>query len=134
MPNEKKPVYSNVERLFFEAGYVCFTTVHPYLCHRCGYVVVPEGHPLYGMDDAFDDNVTSIQVHGGVTFLGGDSGCWIVGFDMAHLGDAPDLSLRGDDGGKLDDYFNLFGHGYVWTADDAEDETRSLARELRSMA
>ena len=125
-------VMGDVERVFFEAGYACFTKVHPYLCHRCGYVAVPESHPLYCCPDYWCDDIDRVTVHGGVTYFEKDGGCCIIGFDTAHLGDAPDQSLR-TDGGELDSYFDIVCRGHVWTADDAERETRRLARELRSI-
>jgi len=62
---------------------------------RCGYVGVPEGHPLYGIDD-YDsvDNEIQSDVHGGLTFAGRTdliSECkyWFFGFDCNHFGDNP---------------------------------------------
>ena len=67
--------------------------------HRCGYVGVPVGHELYGVDydeayDKLDDGV-----HGGLTYAGGssdypiESNLWWLGFDCAHYGDGKDLEL-----------------------------------------
>lgn len=60
--------------------------------HRCGYVRVPDDHPLHGVDwSEADFPEADLEVHGGVTFTGPhpltDSGWWI-GFDCAHAGDA----------------------------------------------
>jgi hypothetical protein len=67
----------------------------------CGYVGVPEGHPLHGLP-YHDWNATSpeqeaisnIQVHGGLTFAGQhrrapdeQRDCWWFGFDCAHARD-----------------------------------------------
>ena len=54
----------------------------------CGYVAVPEGHPLHGKGQNMDSPVHDLDVHGGVTFTGklrsdGQQRFWI-GFDMAH--------------------------------------------------
>ena len=78
-----------------------------------GYIAVPEGHPLHGVDttDIFgDDNALADRVnraaHGGTTYAGpglsGISGAtdntetaWWLGFDCAHHGDfSPVLDLH----------------------------------------
>ena len=52
----------------------------------CGYVLVPEGHPLHGGE--YGKAEACLDVHGGVTFAGDLEGMgWAVGFDMAHAGD-----------------------------------------------
>jgi hypothetical protein len=69
-----------------------------------GYVVIPKGHPLWGLDYNAEE-VESLNVHGGITFsekidkkminhiLWGkdledeDLGSWIIGFDTRHSGD-----------------------------------------------
>lgn len=55
----------------------------------CGYVVLPEGHPLHGVEHADMDEWP--DVHGGVTWTGVLSRCsylgWLIGFDMGHDGD-----------------------------------------------
>jgi len=71
--------------------------------YRCGYVRLPAGHPWHGKD--YDDEFSPDypDVHGGLTFAepdtdcgkGGDDNAWWLGFDCAHLGDAPDPSLPG---------------------------------------
>lgn len=62
--------------------------------HRCGYVGVPAGHPLYKVayTDCVKDSETLeslIDIHGGVTFTDfiEDFDEWFIGFDCAHLGD-----------------------------------------------
>jgi hypothetical protein len=75
-----------------------------------GYVLIPEDHPLYGMDnfsiETGDGLDNFLNVHGGITltkvvdnhiiynfapeFLDDqDKGCYIIGFDTAHSGDNP---------------------------------------------
>jgi hypothetical protein len=61
-----------------------------------GYVVIPKGHPLHGVDYTEID----VDVHGGLTFsdFAKDldwpeipKGCktgWVVGFDTAHYDDS----------------------------------------------
>lgn len=79
----------------------------------CGYVGVPETHPYYGITDIFDKRLSSLQVHGGVTYsrpgsehnLESDNeDLWYIGFDCAHFMDyVPGLvevlnQIRGEDG------------------------------------
>lgn len=67
-----------------------------------GYVVIPEGHPLHGMEYDEIYEVIDIQVHGGLTFSAPasdlidnpkwaiereDKNSWIIGFDTMHFGD-----------------------------------------------
>lgn len=64
---------------------------HDTLGHLCGYIGIPEGHPLHGKH--YDDEAVPHEVHGGWTysedhapFVEAD-GRWYFGFDCAHLGD-----------------------------------------------
>lgn len=68
-----------------------------------GYVLIPEGHPLYGNRDYYADCFNSLDVHGGITYSEKDvpskkaefitdkpdPGCeyWVLGFDTAHYRD-----------------------------------------------
>lgn len=79
------------------SGLRCLALVGP-LGSLCGYVEVPESHPWFGHDQG-DDDVTELDVHGGITYAGpgpplvGDEWAdgpppdWWFGFDCAHLGD-----------------------------------------------
>ena len=69
-----------------------------------GYVVIPQGHPLWGLDYN-SELIEGLNVHGGITFsekvdedmvnhvLWGkdldeeDLGSWVIGFDTRHTGD-----------------------------------------------
>jgi hypothetical protein len=56
----------------------------------CGYVGVPNGHRFWGMhydEDEPDLMAISREVHGGLTFAGGEKGWWFFGFDTAHADD-----------------------------------------------
>jgi hypothetical protein len=94
-------------------GLDCLLVRNPWSGHWCGYVGVPEGHPLFGLHyDAADDHAApddegyrQFRVHGGLTFAdicqeGGEetSICHVpapgrpdrvfwFGFDAAHAGD-----------------------------------------------
>ena len=58
-----------------------------------GYVKIPEGHTLYGVNYFDHPNSVRLHVHGGITFSGelDDMQGWYVGFDMAQFGDLDPL-------------------------------------------
>lgn len=73
----------------------------------CGYVAVPQNHPLHGKDyigewDEVKDEhipspVTGLRVHGGITYADDMEGMgWTFGFDCHHGsdGDTPDDEER----------------------------------------
>lgn len=82
----------------------------------CGYVGVPEGHPLHGRkawgtgatDEQHHAAVDDLEVHGGITYAEACAGnichvpapgepdhVWWFGFDCAHAGDvSPGLHRR----------------------------------------
>lgn len=65
-----------------------------------GYVLIPEGHPLYGNRDYYAACFDGLEVHGGITYSEKDipskkaefitdkpdPGCeyWVLGFDTVH--------------------------------------------------
>ena len=68
-----------------------------------GYVAIPKGHPLHGIDyDKIHDLIPDLTVNGGLTFsdnadnLNWDElpekseGSWVVGFDTLHIYDTLD--------------------------------------------
>ena len=85
------------EKVFEYNGFPCLVSFTPG-CWRCGYVGVPEGHVLYGMDYHGLNEV--IDCHGGVTYTEnyvnkyksykGET-YWWIGFDCAHAGDGYDF-------------------------------------------
>lgn len=49
----------------------------------CGYVAVPQDHPVHG--HGFSEVDALVEVHGGLTFGGpGVAGLWVFGFDCGH--------------------------------------------------
>lgn len=85
----------------------------------CGYVKLPENHPLYEVNyTEYPDNV-SLQVHGGVTFSGKllDMDGWFVGFDMHIL-----MTL-----------IRITGKKCIRTDAECESETNRLAEQLAEL-
>lgn len=85
----------------------------------CGYVKLPEDHPLHGVNYTEYDDCTDIDVHGGVMFSGimTDMNGWFVGFDMAHLNDFDSHDLN----------------KCIRTTEECERETNRLADQLADM-
>jgi hypothetical protein len=79
----------------FDGGDGVSLPKHMKVGHYNGYVSVPEKHPLHLATYSDNDDVSSIDVHGGITYSG--PGCkgipeferasWWLGFDCGHLGD-----------------------------------------------
>jgi hypothetical protein len=85
-------------------GYECMIQRAGFTFSLCGYVGVPEDHPLYSLhysDPIFTEHVSpdGIQVHGGLTYSDKTSRArevytgsaqeegWLFGFDCAHYRD-----------------------------------------------
>lgn len=90
---EFKQKYPTGEHAFkTKMGYGGLIRQVPETLHLCGYVLLPEGHPLYGAD--YDD--VDFEVHGGLTFAGDLYGVWALGFDCAHYMDlVPGFHVKG---------------------------------------
>lgn len=105
----------------------------------CGYVAVPQDHPVQGRcTDWFYDK--DIEVHGGVTWSGrfdwsDEPGEWLVGFDCCHAGDKLDRSLCVDDGYRefVDTHNRFEQFGTFWTFDMVKAETDRLAEQLAAI-
>lgn len=122
-----------IEREFEESGLKCCTRTNG-MGHRCGYVAVGEGHPLYGI--GYDD-LPEIDVDGGVTFANGADGMWMFGWDAAHAWHIRDWSIASDSMREHRDKHPELYVDFVWSsgsymvdADMAEQETRDLARQI----
>lgn len=76
--------------------------------HLCGYVLIPEGHKLYGKEGLQYEDSSTLEVHGGITYAGKAkppycmvpdeeysklSDGWWIGFDCAHYLDLLPLSV-----------------------------------------
>lgn len=122
-----------------ETCYPCIIVRHPHFGSLCGYVAVPPGHPLHGVD--FND--APLDAHGSVNYsaLCADRVChvpkpgepdnvWWFGFDMAHAGDfMPAYALLNRIRGweELDRGAQYRPIKYV------QRECRDLARQLKEL-
>ena len=128
------------EREFEECGLQCCTRTND-MGHRCGYVALPKGHPLFGKDwDKCHDIAPDLEVDGGITFANGTDDMWVLGWDAAHAWHRRDWSVASDEFKALRDmYPELYadlgwpGDSYMVDADMAEQETRRFARQLAAM-
>ena len=112
-----------------------WAVVHNGNGYRCGYVIVPVGHPWHGKDWADLDP----DVHGGLTFADADSPCgrdgaedgWWIGFDCAHCGDALDPLLMTDSQKGLAETLNYYfdSWGAIRSQEYVEAECRSLCEQ-----
>ena len=93
----------------------------------CGYVIVPDWHPLHGNTGLQNGDPVWFDVHGGVTWTGvlkflpetGIPSGWSVGFDCAHSQDlSPGDLKRG------------YAMGTYRTFEYAEEQTRGLAVQV----
>ena len=105
--------------------------------HRCGYVRIPENHPLYNQDYSKID----VECHGGLTFSKLitiensflPKGFWI-GFDCQHCFDLPDVESVKKVWGKYEenDYWG-WGDGEVRSLDYVESECRGIINQIKTM-
>lgn len=111
-----------------------------HLGHLNGYVAVPKGHRVWGLNyDA--DELSTIDVHGGLTFCArGVDDSWVFGFDCAHWRDVQpgtEALLRKLQPGHLSDRSLVmpgdFGPSYK-TIDFVRAECESLALQLAQLA
>ena len=129
-----------IEREWIHAGLRCAVTQAREAEHRCGYVRVPPGHPLYGAD-----SVDSLRVHGGINFAEiepctehEDGQGWWFGFDCGHAWDgkfdpAVDPETLTPRAREIYDVYarcNLLHDGHYWTHADTVAEVERLADQL----
>src|SRR5574343_1308729 len=82
-----------IEKLWAYREHRCMV-VAQIMGHRCGYIEIPQGHPLYGV--GYDeDEMPYFDVHGGLTFSGTFQNLdgWWIGYDCAHDGDGQDPAI-----------------------------------------
>jgi len=121
------------EREFVESGLQCFTrTIGS--GHRCGYVSVEKGHPLYGLWIHEINEKYDIDVDGGITFAAGYDRYWILGWDAMHCWHKLDISIMRTELRKVyEEHPELLCYepnAILVDADMAERETRRLARQI----
>lgn len=115
-----------------ETGYLC-RILRPYNDgHLCGYVNVPDTHPMYNKDYSssfYDGPFYGIEVHGGLTYSGDMDvkGNWWIGFDCVHSGDLSprDVLVYGFRSYHIDDVYQ--------TKEYVKSEVTNLAKQLKNI-
>lgn len=84
-----------IESEFTYKNFRCVVVFNCLGGHRCGYVEIPFNHPIADKDY---DELTDINVHGGITFVKWEHATYPleskygwIGFDCAHGDDKPDF-------------------------------------------
>ena len=105
---------------------------------RCGYVEIPEDHPLYGKYFGdIDFNTIGLTFSGYIKHLNG----WFIGWDHHHLWDGIDeegirKSHANLPENELEDILNYARsmtddkYGLVSTTEDVEDECKQVIDEV----
>jgi hypothetical protein len=132
-----------IEREWTHAGLLCAATMNTPYGNRCGYVRVPPGHPLHGVDPLEDTHLSNlIHAHGDVNFgdlepcAHEDGSGWWFGFDCGHLGDAkrdpdsPPMFEEPPDSSRIE---AVMRSGHYWTLDEVAAECESLAEQLAAV-
>lgn len=86
-----------IENDFTYMGFRCVVTGVA-TGHRCGFVAIPHGHPLFETDR---NDLAQIEVYGGWTYsdlsstypVPTDAPTWWIGFDCGHSGESCDFQL-----------------------------------------
>lgn len=129
-----------VENRFTSNGYECEVRIvgDDYYRYRCGYVLIDESHPLYGVNGSELPADFKPKVNGGITYSTKEGDKWVFGFDYGHCWNIPDPKItdythpRFDENdipdtlaNAMGDCINLAdalkayeGKEYVWTIDD----------------
>ena len=88
----------------------------------CAYVIIPEGHPLYGVH--YDD-IQNIETHGGFTFSDYHrlvNNQWCIGWDYAHGGDYLPYF------GEYQEWFGMPCH--KWTVEEIEGDCKYVIDQI----
>ena len=98
---------------------------------RCGYVVLPPTHPEHGTP--YSELTLEYTPHGGLTYSEYEGDEWVIGFDCAHFGDAPDLDGFRAIGGNLSRFPSMpWMHGDIRSKEYVLNELRDLVAAVHN--
>lgn len=133
-----------------ETGYECIILRSTFSFSLCGYVGIPETHPLFSLhfnDDVFSEYMRSgkFQAHGGLNFSSEavfsdhisqnfTKSKWFFGFDCSHLGDfSPAMKANHKKLNIASPFLNeLANSGMYRDINYVKKEVISLAKQLKS--
>lgn len=127
-----------VEEQFNHAGLTCYVVINPHLCTRCGYVSVPQEHPLFNVPlDKLERIAPDVcdKADGGVTFCGEHRNIpgWLIGWDGAHDWHKPAPELVAKAPAEVASMMNMRSGSYyavVVTRELARSNTEILAEAI----
>lgn len=115
------------------------------LGHRCGYVGVPKGHPLYGKNYG-DDDAYFIDCHGGLTYSTSNVGSsypikeenelWWFGWDYGHYMDGKDYEgMAKNFGNDVAERSRIWDAGlyddcFVYYPNDVENDCKFVIEQI----
>lgn len=124
-----------IHRVFRLAEHWCVVADNG-LAFYVGYVSIPDGHPWHELHYDTIAELSSVDVHGGLTYAGertwagwdgdGAPAGFYVGFDCGHFTDMP------IEGSSMEKHWP--GTGHRWTVDEVEVEVRRLAVQAQVAA
>lgn len=120
------------ESEFVVHGLGRYVTTNPYLFVRCGYVALPEGHPLYGVE-YYDADFPDLGTYQPLSYSAECEGFWVLGFDCGHGWDSPDFELVPEDKREFvanNSAFQLLSGKHVWKNHEVEKELIVMAKHL----
>jgi len=115
-------------KVFEAEGLICII-IRNVLMNYCGYVVIPNNHPLYGKPQEEIEDL--LEVHGGITHVGSLSwapNLFLIGFDCGHAHDIVPAMMK-------------YSPAYIETHQGAvyrdinyvEQEVRKLAKQINDV-
>ncbi len=113
--------------------------LHLFGGYLCGYVILPEGHPWFGLD--WDDHETmNPDVHAGLTYHAACDNGWEIGFDCAHSMDiTPSMEKYFERSKEIGDLKKRFPNSPIWHKSYKNTsfciaEVKSLAEQAKQVA
>lgn len=128
-----------IERMFMCDDYICVVAMMP-LGHRCGYVGIPKGHKMYGVDYTSIEEM--IDCHGGLTYSGTgkyplftDNDYHWFGWDYAHYADRNDEIAYVDNFNRVDrsTFYKFETYGTVTSINEVAEECKSVVKQLEDL-
>jgi len=115
-------------KIFEAEGLICII-IRNVLMNYCGYVVIPNDHPLY--DKSQEEIEDLLEVHGGITHVGSLSwapNLFLIGFDCGHAHDIVPAMMK-----HFSTYVETHGNATYRDINYVEQEVRRLAKQISNI-